>query len=88
MLDASTAMPELWSRSIELVEKSTAGAAPFTLEDLQAFLKDKLGRHEMPQALDIRPALPRTAVGKLSKLELRDEERRKAAEAGAQRGAA
>jgi long-chain acyl-CoA synthetase len=64
------------------------GAEPFTLEELQAFLKDKLGRHEMPQALEIRPALPRTAVGKLSKLELRDEERRKAAETLAQRGAA
>ncbi len=64
------------------------GAEPFTLEELQSFLKDKLGRHEMPHALEIRPALPRTAVGKLSKLELRDEERRKAAGAAAQRGAA
>ena len=64
------------------------GAEPFTLEELQGFLKDKLGRHEMPQALEIRQALPRTAVGKLSKLELRDEERRRAAEASGQRGAA
>ena len=64
------------------------GAEPFTLEALQAFLKDKIGRHEMPQALEIRQALPRTAVGKLSKLELRDEERRRAAIAAAQRGAA
>ena len=64
------------------------GAESFTLEELQAFLKDKLGRHEMPQALEIRPALPRTAVGKLSKLELRDEERRKAAAAADARGAA
>jgi long-chain acyl-CoA synthetase len=64
-----------------------ARAAPMTLDELQAFLQDKLGRHEMPQALDIRTALPRTAVGKLSKLELRQEER-KAAEAAAQRGAA
>jgi long-chain acyl-CoA synthetase len=36
----------------------------------------------MPAFLEIRPALPRTAVGKLSKTELRDEERRKAARAG------
>jgi long-chain acyl-CoA synthetase len=55
-----------------------AGAEPFTLEELQAFLKDKLGRHEMPHALEIRPALPRTAVGKLSKVELRAEELAKA----------
>jgi long-chain acyl-CoA synthetase len=58
--------------------KLRAGAPTFTLEELQAFLADKLGRHEMPAALEIRPALPRTAVGKLSKVELRDEERVKA----------
>jgi long-chain acyl-CoA synthetase len=68
--------------------KLRAGAEPFTVEELQGFLQDKLGRHEMPQAVEVRPALPRTAVGKLSKLELRDEERRKAAEAAGQRGAA
>ena len=58
--------------------KLRAGAPTFTLEELQAFLANKLGRHEMPAALEIRPALPRTAVGKLSKVELRDEERVKA----------
>ncbi|MBV9077345.1 MAG: dicarboxylate--CoA ligase PimA [Methylobacteriaceae bacterium] len=58
--------------------KLRAGAEPFTLEALQDFLKDRLGRHEMPQAVEFRPALPRTAVGKLSKLELRAEERAKA----------
>jgi long-chain acyl-CoA synthetase len=55
---------------------------PFTLDELKVFLADKIGRHEMPAFLEIRPALPRTAVGKLSKTELRDEERRKAARAG------
>ncbi|KFG70099.1 dicarboxylate--CoA ligase PimA [Microvirga sp. BSC39] len=53
-------------------------APGFTLEDLQAFLADKIGKHEMPAALEIREALPRTSVGKLSKIELRDAERRKA----------
>lgn len=55
------------------------GAAPFSLAELQAFLKDRLGRHEMVQALDIRAELPRTAVGKLSKKDLADEEARQAA---------
>jgi long-chain acyl-CoA synthetase len=50
---------------------------------LQAFLCDKLGRHEMPAALEIRPALPRTAVGKLSKVELRQEARAQADARGA-----
>ncbi len=36
-------------------------AAAFTLGELQAFLKDKLGKHEMVQALDIRAELPKTA---------------------------
>jgi len=40
-------------------------------------LADKLGRHEMPTQLEYRDALPKTAVGKLSKKELVDEERRK-----------
>jgi len=54
-----------------------AGAAPFTLDELRAFLADKLGRHEMPAQLEFRDALPRTAVGKLSKKELIEEERQK-----------
>src|SRR5262249_11790652 len=57
--------------------KLRRGAPPLTLEALRAFLADKLGRHEMPAALEIREALPRTSVGKLSKKELIAEERRK-----------
>ncbi len=57
--------------------KIRQGAQAFTLDELKAFLADKLGRHEMPAALEIRDALPRTPVGKLSKVELREEERRK-----------
>jgi long-chain acyl-CoA synthetase len=53
------------------------GAPALTIEDLRAFLADKLGRHELPTALEIRATLPRTAVGKLSKRELIAEERRK-----------
>jgi long-chain acyl-CoA synthetase len=51
------------------------GSAELTLEALRAFLKSQLGPHELPSALEIRPALPRTPVGKLSKLELKQEER-------------
>jgi long-chain acyl-CoA synthetase len=58
--------------------KLKAGAAEFTLKELQAFLGDKLGKHEMIHALEFRPELPRTAVGKISKKELYDEEDRKA----------
>jgi long-chain acyl-CoA synthetase len=54
-----------------------AGATRFTLEELRAFLADKIGRHEMPAHLEFRDALPKTAVGKLSKKELIEEERQK-----------
>jgi len=57
------------------------GAATFTLDELQKFLKDKLGKHEMVQALEIRDALPRTPVGKISKKDLYDQEERKTAAA-------
>ncbi|HWK44055.1 MAG TPA: AMP-binding protein [Stellaceae bacterium] len=52
-----------------------AGAAPFSLETLRGFLADKLGRHELPTVLEFRDALPKTAVGKLSKKILMEEER-------------
>jgi long-chain acyl-CoA synthetase len=48
-----------------------AGAAPFTVEELRAFLADKLGRHELPVAVAFVDELPRTSVGKLSRHELR-----------------
>jgi long-chain acyl-CoA synthetase len=49
-------------------------AAAFTLEELKAFLKDHLGKHEMIGAMEIRAELPKTPVGKLSKKDLADEE--------------
>jgi hypothetical protein len=55
------------------------GAAKFTLDELQKFLKDKLGKHEMVQALEIRDALPKTPVGKISKKDLNDQAERKTA---------
>lgn len=43
------------------------GAGEMTLEALRGFLAERLGRHEMPVALEVRAGLPRTAVGKLAK---------------------
>jgi long-chain acyl-CoA synthetase len=47
------------------------GAAPFSIEELRAFLTGKLGKHELPAAVEFVKELPRTAVGKLSRHELR-----------------
>jgi long-chain acyl-CoA synthetase len=51
--------------------KLRAGAEPFSVEELRAFLTGKLGKHELPAALDFVDELPRTPVGKLSRHELR-----------------
>ncbi len=50
--------------------KLRSGAEPLSLADLKEFLKPRLGKHEMVHALELRDALPRTPVGKLSKKEL------------------
>jgi long-chain acyl-CoA synthetase len=55
--------------------KLRPGAPSLTYDALREFLADKVGRHEMPAALEIRAVLPRTGVGKLSKKELIKEER-------------
>jgi long-chain acyl-CoA synthetase len=48
-----------------------AGAQPFAIDELRSFLAGKLGKHELPTAVEFVKELPRTAVGKLSRHELR-----------------
>lgn len=55
--------------------KLRAGAASMDFDTLQAFLATRLGKHERLAAMELRDALPRTPVGKLSKKELVEEER-------------
>ncbi len=59
------------------------GAPELSLKELKDFLKSRLGKHEMISEMEIRAALPRTPVGKLSKKELYDEINAKAAAAKA-----
>ena len=37
-----------------------AGAAPMSLDEMKAFLRDRIGKHEMIGALEIRASLPKT----------------------------
>jgi long-chain acyl-CoA synthetase len=46
-------------------------AQAFSLDELRAFLTGKLGKHELPAAVEFVRELPRTSVGKLSRHELR-----------------
>jgi long-chain acyl-CoA synthetase len=50
------------------------GAKPFSLDELKTFLAGKLGKHEIPAALEFVDELPRTSVGKLSRHELRNQQ--------------
>ena len=54
--------------------KLRAGAALFTLDEMKAFLTGKLGKHEIPTALEFVDELPKTPVGKLSRHELRNQQ--------------
>jgi long-chain acyl-CoA synthetase len=55
------------------------GAPELTLDGLKAFLRDRVGRHEMPAALELRESLPRSPAGKLLASTLVAEERARAA---------
>jgi long-chain acyl-CoA synthetase len=52
-------------------------APALTLDALKAFLKDRIGKHEMVQAMELRADLPKSPVGKLLKKDLVEEEARK-----------
>jgi long-chain acyl-CoA synthetase len=54
--------------------KLRAGARAFSLDELKAFLAGKLGKHEIPAALEFVEELPKTPVGKLSRHELRTQQ--------------
>ena len=50
-------------------------------QELTAFLRERLGKHELPAEIEFRAELPKTMIGKLSKKELVAEERKKYAAA-------
>jgi long-chain acyl-CoA synthetase len=60
-----------------------AGAPTLSLEDLRVFLADRLGRHELPTALELRADLPKSPVGKLLANVLAEEERARLTPSGA-----
>lgn len=54
------------------------GGEPFSLNELKAFLSERIGKHEMPTALEYRDRLPRTSIGKLSKMMVLEDDRTRA----------
>ena len=54
--------------------KLRPGSEPLSLVRLKEYLEPRIGKHEMVQHLEVRDALPRTPVGKLSKRALQEEQ--------------
>lgn len=50
-----------------------------TIDELTKFLSDKISKIEMPKIVEFRPELPKTAVGKIQKKVLIEEEQQRAA---------
>jgi long-chain acyl-CoA synthetase len=59
---------------VKLKKEMTANAA-----DLMTHLEKKLAKYELPEEIEFRDALPKTMIGKLSKKELKAEEKAKRA---------
>ena len=57
-----------------LFNNAGISASGFTLDELRGFLADRLGRHELPAALEIRDELPKSPAGKLLASALRAEQ--------------
>ncbi|WP_240006742.1 AMP-binding protein [Pseudaquidulcibacter saccharophilus] len=68
---------EYRGQSAKAFIKLKPNAEKFTLDELKEFLGDKLGRHEIPTALEFRDDLPKSAAGKLLARVLIDEENAK-----------
>jgi len=54
-----------------------SGHDGLTPDKLRAFLRDRVGKHELPRDIEFRDSLPKTTIGKLSKKELVAEEKAK-----------
>ena len=61
---------EKWGTAVTAVVVPIPGAR-LTLADLRSFAAGSLARYKLPQALELREDLPRTATGKLQRQELR-----------------
>jgi long-chain acyl-CoA synthetase len=52
-----------------------------TASDILKHLETKLAKYELPEEIEFRDALPKTMIGKLSKKELKAEEKARRAKA-------
>jgi malonyl-CoA/methylmalonyl-CoA synthetase len=62
---------QVWGDRVTACVVARPGATP-SLEDLQAFARDRLAPYKLPRALVLLPELPRNALGKVQKARLKD----------------
>ena len=65
---------ERWGE-VPVAAVAVASGEELTIDELQAWLSDKLARFKQPKALVVVPALPRNAGGKVNKVALRAADR-------------
>jgi len=61
---------ETWGERVSACVVARPGAPAPTLDDLQAFARDRLAVYKVPRALRLLPELPRNAMGKVQKKQL------------------
>jgi len=61
-----------WGESVYAIVQAKPGET-ISLDELQAFVEERVGRYKRPRAYELRDELPRTDSGKLLKRVLRDE---------------
>jgi malonyl-CoA/methylmalonyl-CoA synthetase len=62
---------QVWGDRVTACVVARPGSTP-SLEDLQAFARDRLAPYKLPRALVLLPELPRNALGKVQKSRLKD----------------
>jgi acyl-CoA synthetase (AMP-forming)/AMP-acid ligase II len=61
-----------WGESVYAIVQAKAGET-VSIDELRAFVDERVGRYKRPRGYEVRPELPRTDSGKLLKRLLRDE---------------
>jgi O-succinylbenzoic acid--CoA ligase len=59
-----------WGQQVVAVVVPADAAAPPTLDDLRAIVKEQLAPWAAPRRLELVPSLPRTALGKIVRTSL------------------
>ncbi len=80
-------VPDAYRGQVPIAFVTLRPGCEITSAELIHFLKDYVSRTEMPKTITIRGSLPKTAIGKIDRKQLIEEERQRREAAAASRGA-